>query len=240
MRAALAGALLAAVALGGSAPAHAQLDQLLRGLGGLGRGGGLSDAKIASGLKEALEVGTGNAVAITGKTDGYFMNQAIKILMPSQLRRMESGLRAVGLGPQIDELVLSMNRAAEQAAPLAKPILVDAITGMTFDDARKILAGGDTAATQYFKAKTTDQLTAAFRPIVGNAMNQVGVTRQYKDLVARFDAIPFMKAEAFDLDGYVTGRGLDGLFVVLADQERQIRTNPAARATDLLKDVFGR
>jgi hypothetical protein len=233
-------ALLGAMALGAPSVARAQLDQLLRGLGGAGRGAGLSDTQIASGLKEALAVGTANAVGITGRTDGYFANQAIKILMPSQLRRMESGLRAVGFGPQIDELVLGMNRAAERAAPLAKPIFVDAITGMTFDDARKILAGGDTAATEFFRAKTTDQLTAAFRPVVSDAMSQVGVTRQYRDLVGRFEAIPFMKAEAFDLDGYVTGKGLDGLFLVVADQERQIRTNPAARTTDLLKGVFGR
>jgi hypothetical protein len=146
----------------------------------------------------------------------------------------------LGQGQKIDELVLGMNRAAERAAPLAKPIFVDAITGMTFEDARKILSGGDTAATEYFKSKTTDKLTAAFRPVVSDAMGQVGVTRQYRELVGRFEAIPFMKAEAFDLDGYVTGKGLDGLFLVVADQERQIRTNPAARTTELLKGVFGR
>jgi hypothetical protein len=231
---------LLALALGRPGAAFAQLDQLLRGLGGAGRGAGLSDTTIASGLKEALAVGTANAVALTGRTDGYFLNEAIKILMPAQLRRLETGLRTVGFGPQIDEFVLGMNRAAERAAPLAKPIFVDAITAMTFDDARRVLAGGDTAATDYFRAKTTEPLTAAFRPVVGGAMNEVGVTRQYKELVGRFEAIPFMRAEAFDLDGYVTGKGLDGLFLVVADQERQIRTNPAARVTTLLKDVFGR
>ncbi|HEY7252658.1 MAG TPA: DUF4197 domain-containing protein, partial [Methylomirabilota bacterium] len=148
--------------------------------------------------------------------------------------------RAVGYGPQIDELVLGMNRAAERAAPQAKQIFFDAIGGMTFDDARKILNGGDTAATQYFEAKTTPQLTAAFRPVVEQSMSQVGVSRQYKDLVSRFDAIPFAKSQAFDLDGYVVDKGLGGLFVVLGEQEKQIRTNPAARATDLLKEVFKR
>jgi hypothetical protein len=213
---------------------------MLKGLTGGGAGAGLSDAKIGAGLKEALQVATEKTVSLTGKTDGYFTNQAIKILMPERLRTFESGLRAVGYGPQIDELVLGMNRAAERAAPQAKQIFFDAIGGMTFDDARKILNGGDTAATQYFEAKTTPQLTAAFRPVVEQSMSQVGVSRQYKDLVSRFDAIPFAKSQAFDLDGYVVDKGLGGLFVVLGEQEKQIRTNPAARATDLLKEVFKR
>ena len=233
--------LMAAVALGLlPGAAEAQLDQMLKGLTGGAAGAGLSDAKIGAGLKEALQVATEKTVSLTGKTDGYFTNQAIKILMPERLRTFESGLRAVGYGPQIDELVLGMNRAAERAAPQAKQIFFDAIGGMSFDDARKILNGGDTAATQYFKAKTTPQLTAAFRPVVERSMSQVGVSRQYKDLVSRFDAIPFAKSQAFDLDGYVVDKGLGGLFVVLGEQEKQIRTNPAARATDLLKEVFKR
>ena len=232
---------MAAVALGLlPGTAEAQLDQMLKGLTGGAAGAGLSDAKIGAGLKEALQVATEKTVSLTGKTDGYFTNQAIKILMPERLRTFESGLRAVGYGPQIDELVLGMNRAAERAAPQAKQIFFDAIGGMSFDDARKILNGGDTAATQYFKAKATPQLTAAFRPVVERSMSQVGVSRQYKDLVSRFDAIPFAKSQAFDLDGYVVDKGLGGLFVVLGEQEKQIRTNPAARATDLLEEVFKR
>ncbi|HUM16538.1 MAG TPA: DUF4197 domain-containing protein [Candidatus Nitrosotalea sp.] len=224
-----------------SSPAGAQLDQLLKGLGGSGAlGSGLSDAKIGAGLKEALQVATEKTVSLTGKTDGYFTNQAIKILMPQKLRTFESGLRAVGYGGQIDELVLGMNRAAEKAAPQAKQIFFDAIGEMSFDDARKILNGGDTAATDYFKVKTTPKLTTAFRPVVEQSMSQVGVSRQYKELVARFDAIPFAKSQAFDLDGYVVDKGLSGLFVVLGEQEKQIRTNPTARATDLLKEVFKR
>ena len=232
---------MAAVALGLlPGAAEAQLDQMLKGLTGGAAGAGLSDAKIGAGLKEALQVATEKTVSLTGKTDGYFTNQAIKILMPERLRTFEGGLRAVGYGPQIDELVLGMNRAAERAAPQAKQIFFDAIGGMSFDDARKILNGGDTAATQYFKAKATPQLTAAFRPVVERSMSQVGVSRQYKDLVSRFDAIPFAKSQAFDLDGYVVDKGLGGLFVVLGEQEKQIRTNPAARATDLLEEVFKR
>ena len=223
-------------------PASAQLDQIMKGLGGLGIGqpSQLTDVKIGSGLKEALKVGTENAVGFTGKLDGYFLNQAIKVLMPEKLRTMEQGLRAVGYGPQVDEFVLSMNRAAERAAPAAKQIFWDAIGEMTIDDARKILGGGDTAATDYFKGKTGSKLTEAFRPMVEKAMNEVGVTRQYKELVGRFQAIPFMKSDALDIDSYVVGKSTDGLFFVVAQEEKKIRTNPAARTTDLLKEVFGR
>jgi len=201
---------------------------------------GLSDATIASGLKEALQVGTQNAVSLTGRPDGYFQNAAIKILMPSPLQPLEKGLRAVGYGPQIDELVLSMNRAAERAAPAAKPIFLEAITAMSFDDARKIVTGSPTAATEYFKGKTSEKLTAAFQPVVAQTMREVGVTRQYQELMGRAQAIPFLKSQAFDLDSYVVAKSLDGLFDVLGQEEQKIRTNPAARATDLLKQVFGR
>lgn len=223
-------AALAAAALLLVAPAGAQVDKLLQGWGG-GQGAGLSDAKIADGLKEALQVATGKAVSLTGATDGYFRNEAIKILMPERLGTLETGLRTVGYGARIDEFVLSMNRAAESAAPEAKQI-------MSFDDARKILNGGNTAATDFFRARTTPQLTTAFRPPVSQSMGQVGVTRQYKDLVSRFEAIPFARSQAFDLDGYVVDKGLAGLFHVLGEQEKQIRTNPTARVTGLLKEVF--
>jgi hypothetical protein len=223
-----------------SPPAAAQVEKLLKGLSGSEAGSGLSDAKIADGLKEALKVATEKTVSLTGKTDGYFANQAIKILMPEKMKTLETGLRTVGYGPQLDEFVLSMNRAAESAAPKAKQIFVDAIGRMSFDDARKILNGGDTAATEFFKSKTTPQLTTAFRPVVSKSMNDVGVTRRYKDLVGRFEALPFAKSPALDLDGYVVDKSLAGLFHVLGEQEKQIRTNPTARATDLLKEVFKR
>src|SRR5579864_7127123 len=159
----------------------AQLDQVTKGLG-LSDQGSLSDSKVASGLKEALQVGADNAVKLTGKTDGYFGNQAIKILLPKNLRPLEKGLGFMGYQSKIDAFVLSMNRAAEAAAPSAKKIFGDAILAMSFDDARKILSGNDTAATDYFKGKTTDQLTAAFRPFVEKTMDQNGVTQQYKRL----------------------------------------------------------
>lgn len=220
-------------------PASAQFGEFLNKLG-LGQKSGLSDVKVGDALKEALQIGTDNTVSSTGRLDGYFMNEAIKIMMPEKLRTLEKGLRAVGYGPQVDEFVLSMNRAAEKAAPLSKQILLDAIGEMTFDDARKILAGSETAATDYFKEKTRSKLTAAFRPIVDKTMNEVGVTQQYKNLVGRFQAIPFVKSEMFDIDSYVVGKALDGLFHVLGEEERKIRTNPAAQVTDLLKEVFGK
>ncbi len=195
--------------------------------------------KSSAGLKEALQIGAANAVTLTGQTDGYFQNAAIRILMPKELQQVEKGLRAVGYGPQVDAFVLSMNRAAERAAPQAKDIFVSAIGEISFADARQILTGGDTAATDYFRAKTTDRLSAAFRPIVESAMEETGVTRQYKDLMARFQSIPFAKSYSFDLDAYVVNGALNGLFVVLGDEERKIRKDPAARVTGLLKQVFG-
>ena len=230
--------MVLAVILLAATPTGAQLERLLKGIPGM-PAAGPDEAKVISGLKEALQIGTQNAVKVTGKHDGFFGNAAIKILMPEKLRSFETGLRALGYGAQVDEFVLSMNRAAEQAAPAAQQIFVDAITAMTFDDATNILRGRDTAATEYFKDKTTDKLTAAFRPTVQRAMNEVGVTRQYNALIGQARNIPFVRTEAYDLDQYVVGKSLDGLFHVVGDEERKIRTNPTARVTDLLKDVFG-
>jgi hypothetical protein len=150
------------------------------------------------------------------------------------------GIACRGYGPKVDEFVLTMNRAAEKAAPQAREVFVGASGEMSFADAGQILTGGDTAAIDYFKAKMTDKLTAAFRPTVEKAMSETGVTSQYKDLVGRFKAIPFAKRQSFDIDQYVVSKALDGLFHVLGEEERQIRKNPAARVTSLLKDVFGR
>jgi hypothetical protein len=159
--------------------------------------------------------------------------------MPSNLRPLERGLRAIGFGPKIDAFILSMNRSAEAAAPAAKKIFTDAIFEMSFDDARKILSGGDTAATDYFKGKTTEKLNIAFRPYVEKTMSENGVTKQYKTLTDQYQSIPFAKSESLDINKYVVEKALDGLFYELADQERQIRKDPAARTTSLLKEVFG-
>lgn len=234
-------ALVATVAVS-RAPATAQLEELLRRVPGVpgAQPSELTDVKIASALKQALEVGTSHAVALTGRLDGFFANQAIRILMPERLRSLEQGLRGVGLGAQVDEFVLSMNRAAERAAPSAQRIFLAAIGEMTFDDVRRILGGPDTAATEYFKGRTTDRLAAAFRPIVARAMDEVGVTRQYKEMVGRAQAIPFLRLDDFDIDRYVVGKALDGLFVMVGEEEKKIRNDPTARATDLLREVFGR
>ncbi len=201
----------------------------------------LSNGDIVAGLKEALEVGTTNTVDLTGQVDGYFANAAIKILLPSQFQSVEQGLRLIGQGQKVDELVLGMNRAAEKAAPAARDIFWGAIKGMTFEDARQILAGGDTAATEYFRAKTSDTLTAAFRPVVDDTMKQVGVVQQYEQLVGAYKSVPFASSlPSVDIQAYVVGKALDGLFLVLGEQEKKIRTNPAAQVTDLLKKVFGK
>jgi len=220
-----------------SVPAHAQLDEIEKRMG-VNVGPGLSESKIASGLKQALQVGSENAVKIVGKPNGYFGNQAIKIDMPKDLHPLESGLRAVGFGPKIDEFILSMNRSAEAAAPAARKIFIDAILAMSFDDAKRILAGDNTAATQYFKQKTTGQLTDAFTPVVKKTMEENGVVRQYDSLTEQYKNIPFASSKSLDIDHYVVSKALDGLFYELGEQEKQIRANPAARTTDLLKEVF--
>ena len=230
---------LAAIIVVSTAPDSAQLEQVFKKLG-LGKRNELSDEKITSGLKEALRVGTDNAVRSTGRPNGYFGNEAIKVLMPEKLRTLEKGLRAIGYGPDVDEFVLSMNRAAERAAPHAKAIFWDAILELSFEDARQIFSGGDTAATDYFRDKTTDKLVGAFTPVVEEAMDEVGVTRQYNQLVGRARAIPFLKSEFVDINEYVVSKALDGLFYVLAEEERKIRKDPAARITELLKEVFGK
>jgi hypothetical protein len=228
------------LASGDTAWAQFDFDKALKGLGGtIGSGGGLSDAKIGSGLQEALKVGTENAVLQTGKVDGFLANKAIKILMPKSLQTIEQPLRLVGYGPQIDEFVVGMNRAAEKSVPFAKAIFWDAIGQMTFDDARKILNGGDTSATDYFKVKTSTKLHTAFRPTVEDVMNQVGVNRQYNDLIGRYKSVPFAKSIASDVNQYVTEKATDGIFFVVGQEEKKIRTNPTARVNDLLKEVFG-
>jgi len=234
--------LLPAFVLLFAPPASAQLDTILKEVETYSRSGSgaTGDAKIGAALKQALQVGTENAVKLTGKTDGYFGNKAIKILMPERLKTVEKGLRTAGYGGEVDKLVLSMNRAAERAAPEAKQIFWDAIGKMTIDDAQRILKGTPTAATDYFKDKTSASLTLAFRPIVDKAMDEVGTARQYNELLGQAKAIPFLKTESYDLDRYVVGKALDGLFRVVGDEERKIRTDPAARVTTLMKEVFGK
>ena len=196
---------------------------------------------MAAGLKEALAVGTGNAVQMLSKSNGYFGDAAVKILLPENMQKAAEVLKKAGYQKDVDEFVLSMNRAAEQAAPKARPIFEDAVKKMSFDDAQKIIKGNNTAATDYFKSKTSSQLTNAFKPVVSDSMNQVGATKSYKDLTDRYNSmVPFGKMDSFDLDSYVTKKSLDGMFLKVGQEEAKIRTNPAARTTDLLKSVFGK
>lgn len=199
----------------------------------------LSNDKITAGLKEALRVSTTKAVALTGRPDGFLKNEAIKILLPEKMRTAANGLRLVGMGPQLDELEVGMNRAAEQASPQAKQIFLNALASMSIGDAKQILTGGDTAATDYFRNKSTDDLMTAFTPIVRRSMQNVGVVRQYNQLIQNSVAAPLLRNQNFDLNKYVVGKTLDGLFYMLGQEEKQIRTNPAAQTTSLLKEVFG-
>jgi len=199
----------------------------------------LSNSKITAGLLEALKLSTSKAVAVTGKPDGFLKNEAIKILLPDKLRTAGKGLRLIGMGPQLDELEIGMNRAAEQATPKAKQIFLNALSKMSFDDARKILTGSDTAATEYFKNNSSAELTTAFKPIVHSAMQNVGVVKQYNQMMQNSMASSMMGGQNLDLDNYVVGKTLSGLFYVLGQEEKQIRKNPAAQTTNLLKEVFG-
>ncbi len=205
----------------------------------LGGEKGLSEDEIINGLKQALEVGTSNAVTTVSKTDGYLKNPKIRIPLPGNVQKVEKLLRATGFGNQVDEFELSMNRAAERAAPEAKTIFWDAVKQMSFTDARQILDGPDDAATQYFQGKTTDRLQEIFKPITHQAMSEVGVTNYYQSIDDKIKTIPFAADQMnFDLDQYVTDKALNGLFLMLAEEEKKIRQDPAARVTNLLKKVF--
>lgn len=202
-------------------------------------GGNLSTDTITKGLKEALRVSTTQAVAKTGKPDGFLGNPAIKIPLPASLQKARTGLQLVGMGPQLSQLEVGMNRAAEQATPMAKQIFLNALMKMTITDARNILNGGDTAATQYFKTTTSQELTTAFTPIVHKTMQNVGVVRQYDAVMQNSMAGPLLQGRGVNLDQYVVGKTLDGLFYMLGQEEKNIRQNPAAQTTAILRQVFG-
>jgi len=217
-------------------------DDLTKGLGLYGASGsGLDDTTIVKGLKEALSTGTTRAVNSVSQRDGYFNNEMIKILLPEKVRTAAKLLGKVGFQQEVDDFVLSMNRAAEKAAPKATEHFVAALKSMTFDDARQILQGGNTSATEYFKQKTGAKIHDAFKPVVTANMKDVGVTKRYAQMRESFEAIPFAGTiGAFDLENYVTTKAVDGLFTMLGEEEKKIRTNPAARGTELLKKVFGK
>ena len=224
------------------------LDNIMKGVGNLPKvpaaessASGVDDNTAGAGIKEALAVGTERAVKSLSAVNGYFGNAAVKILMPSSIQKVADVARRVGFQKQVDEFVLSMNRAAEAAAPLAASSFADAIRDMTLEDVRGILNGGNTSATDFFRRKTHDNLYKAFKPIVSQKVDKVGTTRAYKDMMGRYENVPFVGGQSsLDLDDYVTNKSLDGLFYMVGEEEKKIRTNPAARTTDLLKSVFGK
>ncbi|MCH8163829.1 MAG: DUF4197 domain-containing protein [Proteobacteria bacterium] len=199
----------------------------------------LTDSEIIDGLKEALSRGTTSAIARLGKEDGFFANRKVKILMPDSLKTVEDGLRKIGQDRYADEFVLTMNRAAEQAVPEAAEIFGSAIRNMSIQNARGILNGPDDAATKYFRRTSGEKLVNRFLPIVGRATDRVGVTSNYKEMVDKLGFMSrFFDTESLDVDRYVTNRAIDGLFLMLAREEKLIRENPASRTTELLKKVF--
>jgi hypothetical protein len=199
----------------------------------------ISNTEAASGLKQALTDGSAAAVAQLGAENGFLNNPKVKIPLPPALQRIESALRYTGMKRQADELVVAMNRAAELAVPEAKALLVESVRKMSFQDAKGILTGGDTAATEYFRRTTQTQLATRFRPIVKKATDQVGLAEQYNNLAGQAVQLGLMRGQQATIEGYVTEKALDGLYLMIAEQEKAFRANPLGAASDIVKRVFG-
>lgn len=195
-------------------------------------------AEVTKALKEALQQGATKGATQVSQLDGYFKNPEIKIPFPPDVQLVETKMRALGMGKQVDEFVVSLNRAAEDAAKQAAPIFVSAIQKMTIEDAYAILKGEPDAATQYLSRTTTPQLKEKFMPIVKSSLDKVNATRYYADLIGYYNRVPFVQKVNPDLTGYATDKAIQGLFVMIAKEEKNIRKDPLARTTDLLKKVF--
>jgi len=200
----------------------------------------LDTETLIKGLKQALEIGTKRAVDGVSKTDGYFANPKIKVPMPESIDSATQLMKKFGLGSLVDDFELSMNRAAEKAAPQATEYFLNALKVMSFEDAKKIYEGNDDAATRYFQDNTSADLESVFKPIIRDSMEQVGATRYYKQLVDEASQYPLIGDMDLNLENHVTDKALEGLFLMLAEEEKRIREDPVARSTDLLKQVFGR
>jgi len=199
----------------------------------------LSQDEVAAGLKEALEQGIVKGTDLASKTDGYFKNELIKIMLPEDAQKVEKTLRNMGLGSEVDRALLAINRGAESAAIEAKPIFVNAIKQMNIQDALGILKGDATAATDYLKRTTNAQLVELFKPKIQASLDEVGATKYYGDLANSYNKIPLTKQKVNpDLNAYVTQKAIDGLFVLIAEEEKNIRENPMGRTSDLMKKVF--
>lgn len=218
--------------------------QILKDLGQTGTGtgsttGGLSTNEIISGLKEALAVGAERSSTKLSSMDGFFKNAAIKILLPEEAQKVEKTLRDLGMGSLVDKAILSVNRAAEDAASSAAPIFVNAIKTMTINDALGILKGSDTAATSYLKGKTTVALTNAFKPVIEKSLAKVNATKFWGDVFTAYNQFATKKINP-DLSAFVTERALTGIFYQVGLEEKAIRKDPVARTTEILKKVFGK
>jgi hypothetical protein len=217
----------------------AQINQAISTAGGaLGGETPLTADDVANGLKEALIKGISNGSDLASQMDGYFKNEAIKILFPPDVKKVEEKLRQIGLGGEVDKFVMTLNRGAEDAAKEAKPIFISAIRSMTIDDAWGILKGDQNAATEYLKRTTSAQLKQKFSPVIQNSLDKVNATKYYADLVNTYNKIPFVEDVNPDLNDYATDKAIEGLFVMVAKEEKEIRQDPLARTTDLLKRVF--
>lgn len=199
----------------------------------------LTTAEVGDGLKEALIKGISNGSDLASQLDGYFKNPEIKIPFPPDVKKVEDRLRQLGLGGEVDKFVMTLNRGAEEAAKEAKPIFISAIKQMTIEDAWGILKGDQNAATQYLQRTTTAQLKEKFAPVVQSALNKVNATKYYTDIVTRYNSIPLVQKVNPDLNDYATDMAIQGLFTMIAKEEKNIRQDPVARTTDLLKKVFG-
>lgn len=199
----------------------------------------LTSAEVAEGLKEALVKGVSLGADLVSQTDGYFGNPEIKIPFPPDVKKVEDRLRQIGLGGEVDKFILTLNRGAEDAAREAKPIFVDAIKSMTIEDAWGILRGDEDAATQYLRRTTGTRLAEKFNPVIKASLDKVNATRYYSDIVTTYNKIPLVEKVNPNLDDYATEKAIDGLFVMIAKEEKRIREDPVARTTELLKKVFG-
>ena len=200
----------------------------------------LTSDEVASGLKEALTQGIGKGATQASQKDGYYGNQLIRIPFPQDVKRVESTLRSVGLGSQVDQFVLSLNRAAEDAAQTAKPIFIGAIRKLTFKDVWNILTGEKDAATQFLRRTTSEELYRAFAPHIQQSLDKTYATKYYSDVMNAYNAIPLVQKVNPNLNDYATKKAMDGLFILVAQEEANIRENPVARTTELLRRVFAK
>ena len=215
-------------------------DELQNVVGNLpnGEGGGISDAMIAGGLRQALDFGIDKQVSKLTKTDGFYKNQLVKILLPQELQKVDKTLRDIGLGSLADEGLKVLNRAAEDAVKEATPIFVDAVKGITFNDAKNILLGADNSATNYLKGRTNTALYNKFNPVIENSFAKVGADQIWTNIINKYNSVPFVTKVNPDLTDYVTNQALKGVYKMISIEEKQIRTKVSSRTTDLLRKVF--